>query len=108
MITKEELLGMCIAEMPTKEITLSNGKTVKIKALEGMISASIMSETDIGEQIFATLKAGLIEPSLNNRELRNFINKALEIATDIYSGILELSNVASEIEQKEKEEIKKN
>ena len=107
-ISKESLMGMCIAEMPEKQLKLSNGEEVKIKALEGLDIASIMSETDTGEQIFRTLKSGLIEPGLNNRELRKFINGALETATDIYSGILDLSNVVNEIEFKEKEEVKKN
>jgi hypothetical protein len=107
-ISKDKLLSMCVSEMPTKQFKLSNSEEVTIKALDGLVMASIMSEKDVGEQIFLTLKNGLVEPSLNNKELRHFINKALEISTDIYSAILDLSNVVSEIEIKSKEEIKKN
>jgi hypothetical protein len=107
-MTRDELMELCVNELPSTTLKVKNGKDVIIQALNGSILAETLSQPNMNEKLYLTLKHGLKEPMLNNKELRKFIDYGFDMATDIFEGIMKLSEALSEEELLTTKEIKKN
>ena len=49
--SKEDLLGLCVNELPTEELELNNGVKVKVQALKGSEVSRIFSNQNMDERI---------------------------------------------------------
>ena len=109
MITdKNTLLATCVVELPRKEVTLKNGMAVKIQALKGSDVLRVSSVDNLDDKLALAIPKGIVEPSLSAREVQKIIDFNPDMATEIFSAIMELSNALGEAEVQEAEDAKKN
>lgn len=106
-VSKDDLLAGCLAEMPVKDFTLSNGKTVKIRALKGSTKAKLI-DMAFDERLQTALSEGLVEPRLLPKEIRQLIDYDSDKSLEIYNEIMDFSSKYSEAEKTEKETAEKN
>ncbi|OGV52004.1 MAG: hypothetical protein A2017_05535 [Lentisphaerae bacterium GWF2_44_16] len=106
--TKDDLLSGCLAEMPVKDFTLSNGQTVKIRALKGSTRTVMADHQSTSDKIQTGLAEGLVEPRLLPKEIRKFIDYNADIALEIFHEIAQFSGEYSTAEKTEKETAEKN
>ncbi len=108
VINKKELLSCCAAELPEQEVQLKNGMTVKVRALKGSEVLRVSSIENLDEKLFYALPKGLVDPVLNSREIQKLIDYNSELAVEIFTAVMELSNALGEAESDEYETAKKN
>jgi len=108
MSSKEQLLSLCVSKLPVQVIDVGDGVEVKIQALKGSDTSRIFSTENMDERIYSTLKKGLIEPVLTQKELIHFIDYAPEQSLTIFTKILELSNALGDAEEEQIKDAKKN
>ena len=109
MIAKSnDLMGLCISELPQKTITVDGGLEVRIQALEGSDTLRVASLDYLDEKVMYALPKGLIEPKLTRREIEKLTNRATKTVNDILVGIMELSEVLAEEKKDEEAQAEKN
>ena len=109
MITdKATLLATCVDKLPEKEISFRPGINITIKALKGSDALRASSIDSLDDKLMFVIPRGLVEPNLNNREIMKIINFNSELAVDIFTAIMDLSNALGEAEAAETEDAKKN
>lgn len=106
--SKKDLLNLCVSEIPTKEVTLSNGLEVKIKSLTGAESMRMMSIDNFDERVEFALPKALVAPKLSGAELTKLINRAPTVATEIMVEIYNITEEMASAASEGFEDAKKN
>ncbi len=106
--SKDELLSLCVSELPEKELKLNDGKTVRVRALKGSDAARVVSLANMDERMAYAIPKGLVEPDLSSRDIRKLIDYAPATAIEILTEILELSGALDDVERREDAVAEKN
>ena len=106
--SKNDLLSLCVSELPEEEFTGKNGVTVKIRALKGSEAMRAVSIENLDERLLYALPKMIMEPCLTFNETRKIVDFQADFATDVFTRGMEMSNALGDAEEQEKDSAKKN
>jgi len=87
--SKKDLLASCVSERLEKVISLSDGCSVKIQALNGKDRLIVVDPGRVFEmRVYHAISEGLIDPKLTPRELNKYIEDNSDCAQEIFAEVL--------------------
>ena len=106
--SKKDLLASCVSERLEKVISLSDGCSVKIQALNGKDRLIVVDPGRVFEmRVYHAISEGLIDPKLPPRELKKYIEDNSDCAQEIFADVLKLSGELTETEAEAKVDAEK-